>query len=171
MHELGVSVMEHQAVPEEGRRWEVTGYCKVFQSILGSSIWAATDAELRTWIAMLVLKDRNHIVKMSVVGLANIARVTVEQCREALEKFKAPDPESTNKANEGRKIRELPEGGWIVLNGEYYAKMLSYEERREYNKQKQAEYRKRRKDVVDSGAKAGAVAAINEGLTPPITTE
>lgn len=142
----------------------MTGYCKVFQSILGSSIWAASDWELRTWIAMLVLKDRTHVVKMSVVGLANVARVTVEQCKEALEKFKAPDPDSTSKAHEGRKIEELEEGGWLVLNGEVYAKMLSYEERREYNRQKMEEHRKRKKIVKHEGACSGAQQAVREGL-------
>lgn len=145
----------------------MTGFCKVFQSILGSSIWFGTEAELRTWIAMLVLKDRNHVVKMSLLGLANIARVTVEECQAALDKFKSPDLHSTNKANEGRKIQELPEGGWLVLNGEYYAKLLSYEERREYNRAKQAEHRKRRKVITHAGACAGAQQAIAEGLTPP----
>ncbi len=145
----------------------MTGYCKLFQSILGSSIWFGTEAELRTWIALLVLKDRDHVVKMSTQGLSNIAKVDPDACRAALEKFKEPDKDSTNKANEGRKIRELEGGGWLVLNGEHYAKLLSWDERREYNRAKQAEYRARKKStktIRHAGACAGAKQAINEGL-------
>lgn len=142
----------------------MTGFVKLFQSILGSSIWAGPDYELRVWIAMLVLKDRHHIVRMSVAGLANVARVTVEQCRTALKKFTEPDPDSTSKEYEGRKIKELPEGGWLVLNGEKYAKMLSLEERREYNRIKQAEYRKMKKEIGRKAQAEGATQAVVEAL-------
>jgi hypothetical protein len=147
----------------------MTGYCKLFQSILGSSIWFGTEAELRTWIAMLVLKDRDHVVKMSARGLANIARVTPDECRAALAKFQEPDPDSTNKANEGRKIRQLEEGGWLVLNGEYYARLLSWDERKEYNRIKQQEYRdkkkafeKHRKRARVDGSTKAVVEAVSE---------
>lgn len=121
----------------------MTGYVKLFQSILGSSIWAGPDAELRVWIAILALKDRTHVVRISPPGLATIARVSLEQCRAALEKFRSPDMDSTSKDYDGRKIEELPEGGFLVLNGAKYARMLSLEERREYQRIKQAEYRQR----------------------------
>lgn len=139
-------------------------FVKLFQSILGSSIWAADDASLRVWIALLVLKDRHHVVRISVVGLANIARVSVEQCKQALEKFRAPDPDSTSKEFEGRKIEDLPEGGWLILNGQKYADMLSYEERKEYWRQKQAEYRKRNKSLKETARRDGARQAIHEGF-------
>jgi hypothetical protein len=120
---------------------------------------------------MLVLKNRDHVVKMSIQGLANIARVSAEECKAALAKFKEPDEDSTNKANEGRKIREIEGGGWLILNGEYYARLLSWDERREYNRAKQAEYRARKKPVKQrlkairhDGACAGAKQAIDDGL-------
>jgi len=51
------------------------------------------------------------------------------------------------------------------LNGDKYQKLLSLSERRDYNRRKQAEYRRRKKQIMDEGQKAGAVQAINEGLT------
>jgi hypothetical protein len=103
-------------------------------------------------------------VRMSVLGLANISRVSVEECREALRLFQEPDLESSSPEHEGRKIRVLDGGGWLVLNGERYSKLLSYEERKEYNRQKQAEYRRRRKEVKHEGGCAGAQQAIVDGL-------
>lgn len=123
----------------------VNGYVKLFQSILGSSIWAGTDADLRVWIAMLVLKDRHHVVRLSLPGLANIARVSLQDCAAAIIKFQQPDKYSTSTEFEGRKIQELGQGGWLVLNGQKYADMLSYDQRLEYQRVKQAEYRARRK--------------------------
>lgn len=143
----------------------MTTFVKLFQSILGSSIWAGDDASLRVWIALLVLKDRHHVVRISVVGLANIARVNVEQCKAALDKFRSPDPDSTSKEFEGRKIEDLPEGGWMILNGQKYAEMLSYEERKEYWRQKQAEYRKRNKSIKNDAKRDGARQAIRDGFS------
>lgn len=50
------------------------------------------------------------------------------------------------------------------MNGERYSKMLSYEERKEYNRAKQAEYRKRKKEVKEAGSIAGARTALKEGF-------
>jgi hypothetical protein len=153
-----------EVVGNQETNMSMIGYVKLFQSILGSTIWASEDWMLRVWIAILVLKDRNHVVRMSVVGLANIARVTVEQCKEALQKFQEPEKDSTSQEYEGRRIEALAAGGWKVLNGEKYRMMLSLEERREYNRSKQAEYRKRKKEVTEEGARDGAQQAIVEGL-------
>jgi hypothetical protein len=140
----------------------MTGYVKIFQSILGSSIWHGKDSDLRVWIAMLVLKGQDHIVRTSVLGLANLARVSPELCREALERFLSPDPDSTSKEHEGRKITALPEGGWLVLNGDKYAKMLSYESRKEYNRQKMAEWRAQNR----GGKKGRRKKKLTEGSGP-----
>ena len=43
---------------------------------------------------------------------------------------------------DGRRIKEV-DGGWLILNGEKYAALLSNEERRIYNSAKQREYRAR----------------------------
>ncbi len=146
----------------------MTGYVKLFQSILGSSIWAGPDPELRVWIAILALKNRQHVVRISPPGLATIARVDLEACRRALDKFRAPDPDSTSKEFKGRKIEDLPEGGYLVLNGAKYAAMLSLEERREYQRTKQAEYRKRRKTNHDEAVSFGAQEAIKDGLAAAV---
>lgn len=118
------------------------GYVKLFQSILGSSVWVGPDAPLRVWITMLVLKNKEHeVVGISVPGLANLAKVSLEECQSALVQFKSPDPMSTSKEYDGRKIEDLPDGGWLILNGEKYAQMLSHEERKAYQRQKMKEYR------------------------------
>lgn len=142
----------------------MTGYTKLFGMIVASSIWDEDDKTRLVWITMLALKDRHHVVNATEKALALFARVTDEECHRALEKFLGPDPLSRTPEHGGRRIEAVP-GGWRILNGEVYAKMLTKEERREYNTAKQSEYRKRKKEVVHDGTCAGAVAAIADGMS------
>jgi hypothetical protein len=64
---------------------------------------------------MLAKADRNGVVTCSLPGLADAARVTIEQCQTALGIFLSPDPFSRTKDFEGRRIMEV-DGGWILLN-------------------------------------------------------
>lgn len=123
---------------------EMTGYTKLFQDIVASTIWGEDDKTRIVWITMLALKDSQHFVSASVPGLARQANVTLEDCERALEKLEGPDPHSRSREHEGRRI-EKTEGGWIILNGEKYRQRMSKDERREYLRQKQAEYRARKK--------------------------
>lgn len=122
----------------------MTGFTKLFESILASSVWAEDDKTRLVWITMLALKNRDHIVSASLPGIANLARVPLEDCERAIKKFESPDPYSRSTDYEGCKIKRV-EGGWLVLNGQKYSEMLSYEQRKEYNRKKQAEYRARQK--------------------------
>ncbi len=139
------------------------GYTKLFSSILASSIWQEDQATRLVWLTMLALKNERHVVEASISGLTNLSRVSRDECEAALTKFLAPDPESRNTAHEGRKIERV-EGGWMILNGEHYRRLMSDDERKEYQKIKAREYRKRKKDVEDAAVKAGAQQAIKEGF-------
>lgn len=141
-------------------------YVKVFQSILDSTIWQEDLATKVVWITVLAMKDRNGYVGASVPGLARRAGVSLEECEAALAKFKAPDAYSRTRDFEGRRIEEVP-GGWRVLNHTFYRNKLSPEDRREYQRVKQAEYRKRRKerrDLVMGAQCDGAGEAIRDGF-------
>lgn len=96
-------------------------------------------------------------------GLANAARLTVNETQEALKELTAPDPWSRTKEMDGRRLVEV-EGGWLVVNGAKYRDMLSKEDRREYKRAWQAEYRKRKRETRRDGICEGARQAIKEGL-------
>lgn len=141
----------------------MAGYTKLFSDIVASSIWDEDDKTRLVWITLLALKDRSHFVRGTVSYLHRVARVSEGECEESLRKLQSPDPNSRSTENEGRRIANVP-GGWFILNGEQYQKRLSYEERKEYQREKQAEYRKRKKMVGIEGAKEGARQAISEGF-------
>jgi hypothetical protein len=116
------------------------GYTKLFGSIVASTIWREDNTTRIVWITMLALKDQNGVVEASIPGLADLARVSIEELLAALEKLKKSDPYSRTKEFEGRRIEEV-DGGWRVLNHRKYREKLNQDERREYLRVKQQEHR------------------------------
>jgi hypothetical protein len=126
----------------------MVGYTKLFSKLLTSSIWDEDDKTRLVWITMLAMCDKDGFVRSTLSSLAMFSRVSKGDAQRAVDKFLAPDPESTTKDHEGRRI-EVIEGGWRLLNHEKYRNTLSAEERREYYRQKKAEYRAKEKALRD----------------------
>ena len=118
----------------------MNGFTKLFGSIVASSIWCEDDKTRIVWVTLLAMANRDGVIEAAVPGLANAARVSVEDCQRALDKFQSPDPYSRSTAHEGRRVERI-DGGFRLLNYEFYRRKLSAEERREYKAAKQAEYR------------------------------
>lgn len=111
-------------------------FALLWVKILRSSLWIKESKETRlVWVTMLALKDEDGRVQSSVVGLADAAKVSLEECREALRILLAPDEDDTSKVDEGRRIREIP-GGWQIVNNDLYR--YSSEERREFWRKQKA---------------------------------
>src|SRR4030095_228087 len=117
---------------------DLMGYTKLFDSLIMSTIWRADDKTRLVFITMLALRNRNHQIMASIPGLADAAHVSVDECRQAIAKLLAPDPDSRSKDLDGARIVEV-DGGWELVNGEKYRQLMSADERREYLKIKQRE--------------------------------
>lgn len=124
----------------------MNSWTKLFSSIVTSTIWQESLATKVVWITLLALKDKQGRVEGSIPGLAHLAGVSIADCRDAISTLMRKDPDSRSKEHEGRRIEEI-DGGWIVLNHFKYRDEKS-DYRREYNRQKQAEYRARKKKSV-----------------------
>jgi phage terminase small subunit len=111
-----------------GRR--MTGFVKLFGSILGSTIWREDPATKVVWITLLALADIDGIVESSIPGLANYAGVGIAETETALQKFQSPDPYSRTPEHEGRRIEPV-DGGWRILNHDKYRCKMSPEEQKE----------------------------------------
>lgn len=131
------------------KRWGVNpgmiGYTKMFGSMLDSTVWQLSKEARLLWITLLLKKDRDQVVRGAIPGLAHAARLTVEETEAALTELQKPDKYSQSQDHEGRRIMPV-DGGWYVINGEKYRDRMSADDRREYNRLKQAEYRQRRKN-------------------------
>lgn len=93
-------------------------YTKLHATILDSSVWLEPAHVRLVWITMLAMADQHGVVHASVGGLAHRARVTKEECSDAIARFLGPDPDSRDRTT-GERIEEVP-GGWLVLNHANY---------------------------------------------------
>lgn len=118
----------------------MTGYTKLFGSIVASTIWREPHTVRIVWITMLALANKNGIVEASIPGLADLSRVTLDEVQEALQALQAPDEFSRTPDFEGRRI-EKHDGGWRILNHAKYRAKMGIDERREYLKLKKREER------------------------------
>lgn len=126
-------------------------FTKLFSSITASTVWCESSDTRVVWITMLAMSDRHGRVWASIPGLAKEAAVSVDACRDAIDKFLSPDPDSRTKVKEGRRIEPI-DGGWRLINHGKYRAIRDEEERRNYKAEKQREYRSVDKSVdnVDS---------------------
>lgn len=139
----------------------MSGYTKLFPSILDSTVWHTPLATKVVWITLLAMADRDGIAEASVPGLARRAGVTREQCEDALACFLAPDPDSRTKDHDGRRIVEV-DGGWRLLNSEKYREKASADERRE----KDAARQQRKRDLDASRDASRSVTPHHASVTP-----
>lgn len=120
-------------------------FTKLFSSITESTIWCEPDRTRLVWICMLAMADQHGRVWASVPGLANRARVPLEDAQIALDAFLSPDPYSRTPDNEGRRIEAI-DGGWRLLNHEKYRAIRDEESikesKRRYINARRAEERK-----------------------------
>ena len=105
-------------------------FTKLFASIIHSSIWREPDHVRLVWVTMLAMADAQGYVGASLPGLADAARVSLEQCQDALARFHAPDPYSRSMEHEGRRVATV-ERGWRLLNYERFRAVASAEAERE----------------------------------------
>ena len=122
-------------------------FTKLFAGITESTVWCEPDRTRLVWITMLAMADQYGRVSGSVPGLANRARVPLEDARLAIAAFLAPDPDSRTKDHEGRRIEEI-DGGWRLLNHAKYRELRSEDDRREQNRLAQARHRARQKPAA-----------------------
>jgi hypothetical protein len=139
------------------------GYTKLFSSIVASTIWREDDKTRIVWITMLAMKNERHEVESSLPGLADMARVTIAECEKAVKKLESKDGYSRNQANGGRRI-ERTQGGWKILNGEYYQQKMSEDDRREYQRNYHREYRQLVKTRTKKSSDMGAIAGSQDGV-------
>ena len=154
----------------------MSGFTKLFNSILASTIWREDSSTRLVWITMLAMADRRGVVEASVPGLADFARVPVQECRAALERLAAPDPDSRSQTREGRRIETI-QGGWLLINFAEYRNKLSADERREYNRIKKAESRQKPDDdemsnnFADMSNNVNNVSNVSTQQSTEATTE
>ena len=111
----------------------MSGYTKLFNSILMSSVWEEPVDSRIVWVTLLALADQHGHVDGTIRSLARVARVSVPACDIAITTFLSPDPNDRSGVAEGRRIAADP-GGWVIVNHSTYRHRMSEDERRERDK-------------------------------------
>lgn len=135
------------------------GFTKLFSDIICSSIWNEDDKTRIVWITLLAIKGPNHVARATVGALAHQARVSVEDCRNAIEKLCSPDPDGLDQPYEGRRMQPV-EHGWFILNGEAYRLRRDEDDRKQYLAQYMRDYR-RKQNVNNRKQSVSAVNIVN----------
>lgn len=145
--------------PEEaGADWAfgAGGFAKLYGDRLAQSSLLDRDVATRwCFIYMLSQADSEGRYRCaSIAGLARAAAVSRQQAARAVRELEAPDPDSTTKDNEGRRILRIP-GGWQIV---------SYTRYREFRTKKQiaAAKRKERGRARERQAAEAAMQADGE---------
>lgn len=155
----------------------MTGYTKLFGSIVASTIWSEDDQTRIVWITMLAMANQHGEVQASVPGLAKFAQVSLKATEAALKKLSAPDAYSRTKDFEGRRIEAI-DGGWVILNHGKYRQKASVDDRREQAKLRAKRFRERNARVTQSNAASRTVTQshakqtqtqIAETEVPPVS--
>jgi hypothetical protein len=125
----------------------MSGFTKLWAEITDSSIWNEDDKTRIVWITMLARMGPDYVVRASVGGLAHLARVSREDCEKALEKLASPDPDSRSPEEEGRRIKKV-DGGFFMINGEKFRQRRGDEEKKAYMREYMRQYRKNKASNV-----------------------
>lgn len=117
----------------------------------------------------IVTKNRLGYIEINpdllafVLGGKNCKPSEIEAALEFLQK---PDPKSRSKVADGRRLIKEGQFQYFVVNWEYYQRIRNEDDRREYNRVKQAEYRKRSKVATGpSPGEANYVKALEDGAS------
>ena len=120
-------------------------YNKIFTKILDSSVWLEPTPTRIVWITLLAAMDEDGFCSFAAVGnVAGRARVTIDEAKAALDILAAPDPESSDPENEGRRIERVS-GGWIVLNAIKYKDIVTRANAQDKTRERVRRFREKNK--------------------------
>ena len=127
-------------------------YGKCFESQYEGSMIGAGLNVFAVW-NYIIVKARAGRVEINTKLLAFTLGGTEDEINRALIFLCSPDPKSRSKDEEGRRIVKEGEFQYRLVNWEYYQKIRNQDDRREYNRLKQAEYRAKNKAERQPSAK------------------
>lgn len=124
----------------------MTGWTKLYESIVRSSVWSEDDKTRIMWITMMASADQFGHVTGSIPGMAAIARMTIAEAKKAINKLCGPDPYSQTPDKQGARLT-IADGGWDIVNHAKYRNSADPERRRQQNRDAQERYRNKAKNA------------------------
>lgn len=125
-------------------------YGKIFASLYQGTLRGKSH-EILVFTNLIASCDREGFVDKHFKAIADEVGLTLEEVKQAVSNLEKADPESRSSELDGsrlEKIEEHREWGWRIVNYVKYRMIRDEEERREYNRLRQAEYRAKKKGVT-----------------------
>ena len=136
-------------------------YTKLFHTLPTSSVWMECYPTRIVWITLLVMSNKDGIVRVTAPGLAKVAGVALDEAVVALETLAAPDPHSRTKADDGRRITEVDGGYQLVNHAMYLEKASTVDKQSKWRRQKQSQ----RTDTGGHGVDMGWTEVDKTGMS------
>ena len=124
-------------------------YGKHFASMYEGSMMGAGPVVFAVW-GYVISKTVSGEVELNPRLISVLIGCTPEEVEEAIEYLCRPDAESRNSDQEGRRLVKNGAFSYDVVSHAIYNRMRNTDDRREYNRKKQAEYRAAKKKSVQS---------------------
>lgn len=122
---------------------------KIFESMYEGSMVGAGAMVFAVWSYVIAKqkpnKEHGSIVRLHPVTVAAAIGEDPKDVEKALDFLCSPDKRSQNKECQGKRLIQISEFDYRVVSGKYYRAIRSEEERVEYQRLKQAEYRAKKK--------------------------
>lgn len=129
-------------------------WAPLFSKIVDSSVWKEPDYICKVWITLLALQDADHIVRMGAYEIADRAKKTEKEVLDALKVLSSPDKRRLEpQPNQGRRIEKV-EDGWLILNGDFYEKLMRKIARQAYQAKWAREHRAKASVETVPGSKS-----------------
>lgn len=99
-------------------------YAPMFSQIADSSLWEEPYHVRILFVTMMAKKQADHVVYADEYRLKKWSNLySMEEVMDALDILSSPDPKRPGQQFDGRRIQKV-DGGWLVLNGEYYEELM-----------------------------------------------
>ena len=115
-------------------------YGKAFEAMYEGSMIGSGVHVFAVW-NYIIAKSRRGYIELNPELVGFILGAKSDEIESAIKFLCKPDPRSRSKKEEGRRLVKEAQFQYRIVNWEYYDKIKSEEERREYNRLKQREYR------------------------------
>jgi hypothetical protein len=125
-------------------------YGKHFESMYEGSMYGAGVAVFAVW-GYVIAHARKSRVELNPAKLADTLGGDVGDIEKAIKTLMKPDPNSRHKQHNGRRLLQEGQFQYFVPSWEIYHAIKNADDRREYNRLKQREYRQRKKGPNEAG--------------------
>jgi hypothetical protein len=139
-------------------------YTKLSSNLPDSTVWAEPYPTRILWITMLSLADQHGDVDCTIPGLARRANITLEETLAGLDTFLAPDEFSRTPDDDGRRIRVIKHG-WFIINRNKYRDMQDEEQQSKHAVRQQRYRDKKRVEGVTDRNETSRVTLCDAGDT------